>query len=195
MIKLNGSQDGASTIFIWRLRPCVIAKVATRSRLGLRDQIITFRTPTSRALWRAETLLTKEPATIAWIDTFERDDIFWDVGANIGIYSLYAAKVKAVATLAFEPAAFNYALLCDNIRLNGLEDGIAAYAIAFYRQPGLGELTVADDEPGAAVASIDDPGVGRLKQAALIFSVDDFIGRFEPPFPTHIKDRRGRRGG
>ena len=41
-----------------------------------KDQRIKFRTPTARALWRAETLLTKEPATIGWIDSFDRDDIF-----------------------------------------------------------------------------------------------------------------------
>lgn len=152
-----------------------------------RDKAIQFRTPTLRALWRAETLLTKEPATIGWIDTFDRNDIFWDVGANIGIYSLYAAKVRGVLTLAFEPAAFNHALLCDNIRLNGLEDRVAAYGLAFSNSSELGRLSVADDEPGAAVASVEDVGVGRLKQAVLVFSVDDFIERFQPPFPTHIK--------
>src|SRR5262245_15783933 len=61
-----------------------------------KDESIKFRTPSLRALWRAETLLTKEPATIRWIDRFAPRDIFWDVGANTGIYSLYAAKVKAV---------------------------------------------------------------------------------------------------
>ena len=35
----------------------------------------------------------KEPETNKWIDTFmKEDDVFYDVGANIGIYSLYAAK-------------------------------------------------------------------------------------------------------
>lgn len=135
----------------------------------------------------AETLLSKEPATIGWIDGFDRNDIFWDVGANTGIYSLYAGKVKGVPTLAFEPASFNHALLCDNIRLNGLEERVAAYAFAFSDRSRLGQLNVADDEPGAAFASVEDAGVGRLKQAVLVLSVDDFIERFAPPFPTHIK--------
>lgn len=156
-------------------------------KVKARDQLIQFRTPTARALWRAETLLTKEPATIGWIDSFNRDDTFWDVGANTGIYSLYAAKVKGVATLAFEPAAFNHALLCDNIRLNGLGDRVAAYGLAFSDRSQLGTLNLADDEPGAAVASVEDVGVGRLKQAVLVYSMDDFIARFAPPFPTHIK--------
>ena len=155
--------------------------------IRVRGQSIKFRTPSARSLWRAETLLVKEPATIGWIDSFCPDDIFWDVGANIGIYSLYAAKVNRVATLAFEPASFNQALLCDNIRLNGLEERVAAYALAFSHRSHLGRLNLADDEPGAAVASVADEGVGRLKQAVLIFSMDDFVARFQPPFPTHIK--------
>ena len=42
------------------------------------------------------------------IGTFDSQDVFWDIGANTGIYSIYAAKVKGISTLAFEPAAFNY---------------------------------------------------------------------------------------
>jgi FkbM family methyltransferase len=156
-------------------------------KIGAKDHVIKFRTPTARALWRAETLLTKEPTTIEWIDSFDRDDIFWDIGANTGIYSLYAAKVKDVLTLAFEPAAFNHALLCDNIRLNGLERRVVAYGLAFADHSQLGELSVADDEPGAAIASVAQSGAGHLKQAVLVFAVDDFIERFAPPFPIHIK--------
>jgi FkbM family methyltransferase len=151
------------------------------------QQVITFRTPSARALWRAETLLTKEPSTIAWINNFEPHDVLWDVGANIGIYSLYAAKVKSVATvLAFEPAAFNYALLCDNIRLNGMEGCLRAYGIAFSSRSRLGELSAADDEPAAAIASVEQTA-GKVTQSAVIFSIDDFVQHFDPPLPTHIK--------
>jgi FkbM family methyltransferase len=151
------------------------------------NHLIKFRTPSAKALWRAKTLLDKEPATIRWIDTFAPGEVLWDIGANIGIYTLYAGVVKGIEVLAFEPAAFNHALLCDNIRLNGLEDRVAAYGLAFADRSGVGTLTVADDEPGAAVASVGTAPVGRLKQAALVFTVDDFIARFAPRFPTHIK--------
>ena len=152
-----------------------------------KGETIRFRTPTARALWRAETLLTKEPVTIDWIDTFDSKDVFWDVGANIGIYSLYAAKAKGVLTLAFEPTAFNYAVLCDNIRLNHLEDRISAYCLALSDSSQIGTIVVADDEPGAAVASIDDAGVGSLKQAVMVLSIDELIDHLAPPFPNHIK--------
>src|SRR5215467_14181444 len=59
------------------------------------------------AQWRAQTLLAKEPETIEWIDSFADGDTFWDIGANIGIYSVYAAVSRRVRVLAFEPSAAN----------------------------------------------------------------------------------------
>jgi hypothetical protein len=97
-------------------KACNIVKVRSKGHL------IKFRTPTARALCRAETLLTKEPATIRWIDSFDKTTIYCDIGANVRIYGLYAANVKG--------RLFNHALLCDNIRLNGLEGRVAAYALA-----------------------------------------------------------------
>ncbi len=44
--------------------------------------------------WRAKTLLTKEPETIAWLDRMVANDVFFDIGANIGMYSIYAGKKK-----------------------------------------------------------------------------------------------------
>ena len=150
-------------------------------------ECIKFRTPSGKSLWRAETLFSKEPITIAWIDAFHKDDVFWDIGANVGVYSLYAAKVKGVLTLAFEPASFNHALLCDNIHLNALSGRISAYELAFSDRSQLGKLRLEDDEPGVALATIEQDGAGRLEQSILVFSIDDFVDRFSPPFPTHIK--------
>ena len=55
--------------------------------------------------FRAITAVSKEPDTIAWIDDFFADgDIFFDVGANVGVFSLYAAKKKHSSVIAFEPS-------------------------------------------------------------------------------------------
>ena len=42
--------------------------------------------------YRASTFESKEPETLAWIDGFKKNDSLLDIGANIGMYSLYAAK-------------------------------------------------------------------------------------------------------
>ena len=66
---------------------------------------------------RAFTFETKEPETLNWIRNFDAEDNLLDIGANIGIYSLYAAY-KGVNVISIEPDALNYALLNLNIRLN-----------------------------------------------------------------------------
>ena len=60
--------------------------------------------------FRARGLLTKQRGTIAWIDSFQPGSVFWDIGANIGSYALYAALRRDVKVVAFEPAAVNYFL-------------------------------------------------------------------------------------
>jgi hypothetical protein len=71
-------------------------------------------------LWRAETLLTKEPETIAWLNYYtSKGGTFYDVGANIGVYSLYAAiKNPQLSVYAFEPVKNNFISLLNNKKLN-----------------------------------------------------------------------------
>jgi len=79
-----------------------------------------FATPNWLTKWRAETFSSKEPETIDWINTFENDSVLWDIGANVGIYSCYAAKLKNCKVFSFEPSVFNLELLARNIQLNNL---------------------------------------------------------------------------
>ena len=53
-----------------------------------------FYMPNSLTRWRAQTLYSKEPGTIKWIDGFKKMKFFWDIGSNVGIYSLYASIKK-----------------------------------------------------------------------------------------------------
>ena len=44
-------------------------------------------------------------------------DVCWDIGANIGLYSLYAARAKGLKVFAFEPESTNFARFNNNINL------------------------------------------------------------------------------
>jgi len=58
--------------------------------------------------------------------TLRDDDVFYDIGANIGIYVLLANKFADLAQIvALEPEALNFAELCSNIYMNGLETVVA----------------------------------------------------------------------
>lgn len=70
-------------------------------------------------MWRVKTLYKKEEDTIAWIDSMSPGETFVDVGANMGIYTIYAAK-RGLNVFAFEPEAQNYALLTRSIIINEL---------------------------------------------------------------------------
>lgn len=71
-----------------------------------------------RLVWRAETFHTEEPDTVAWLDSIGPEDVLWDVGANVGLYSIYADKFRGCKVIAFEPESQNFALLVENVALN-----------------------------------------------------------------------------
>ena len=86
-----------------------------------------FFVPNKISNWRVKTLFDQEPETLEWIDTFQNDKkiIFWDIGANIGIYSIYAAtKHKNIDVVSFEPSTNNLRILSRNISINNLENTI-----------------------------------------------------------------------
>jgi len=71
---------------------------------------------------RARTFFTKEPETIEWIRRFDGTGIFWDIEANIGIYSLYCAALHLKMVIhAFEPLKSNFLRLWENIFLNDFQ--------------------------------------------------------------------------
>ena len=86
--------------------------------------------PSSMSKMRAEKFYSKEPITIEWIDNFnsskEKQIIFWDIGANVGTFSIYSALThKNIEVHAFEPSTSNLVLLSKNISLNNLSDHIS----------------------------------------------------------------------
>jgi len=89
-----------------------------------KDLKLKFYIPNRLSYYRIETFSTKEPETLNWIDKFEKKTTFWDVGANIGLYSCYAAKNKECKVYAFEPSIFNLEWLGKNIFLNKLVEKI-----------------------------------------------------------------------
>ncbi|MBI9082637.1 MAG: FkbM family methyltransferase [Desulfobacterales bacterium] len=163
--------------------------LAEKTQIGT----IRFFCPGKLPEWRAKTLLTKEPETIEWINTFNKEDIFWDIGANVGVYSLYAA-LRGLSVLSFEPSPSNYYLLSKNIEINKMDDKISAYCLALSDITKLDLMYMTDTRLGGALNSFGETRdwqgktyEASLKQAMLGFSIDDFIGRFKPSFPNHIK--------
>lgn len=131
--------------------------------------------------FRVRTLFTKEPETIAWIDTFESDEILWDIGANIGCYSLYAAK-KGIVVQAFEPAPVNFWLLNRNVAINKFRK-VTIYPFALSNRS---EIFFWEPNPlaGTAENQLLKEGKSCCVQA---YTIDELAKKSGVQFPTHIK--------
>lgn len=151
-----------------------------------------------RLRWRAETFFLDEPETIEWLDMIGPDDLLWDIGANVGLYAIYAAKVTGCRVVAFEPEAQNFAILMENIALNGLEDRVTAAMMPIIDKTGLGKLLIHAMTKGGAwnrFKSSDDSRTinsgprrqSSLTQVLISASIDDLIDKFGLECPTHIK--------
>jgi FkbM family methyltransferase len=88
--------------------------------------------PNQLTEWRVDSFYYKEPETLQWIDGFQKKDniIFWDIGANIGLYSIYnSLKNKNSNTICFEPSTSNLRILSRNISINNLGNNIKIFPI------------------------------------------------------------------
>lgn len=145
---------------------------------------------------RANDMLNKEPATTAWINSFEKGTVFWDIGANIGIYSLLAAKTRSAEVFAFEPYPPNFDNLIKNISLNGLSENVSTFCVAFAEKTKVDGFYVNSQWKGAGAsgnafgAAIDQRGEAFRsveKISTLGVSIDQFIEVFKVPCPQYLK--------
>lgn len=143
--------------------------------------------------WRFETLYTKEPETIEWIDAFSPGDLFWDIGANVGIYSIYAA-LRGVRVMAFEPHFANYFQLCANLILNPRASQVMPLCISFAADAKVDRLNLASVEFGASMSSFGRATDFRdrvfepvFSQGMLGMGIDRFVEVFGVEIPNHVK--------
>ena len=153
-----------------------------------------YATPNRTTAWRVKTFFDKEPETVAWIGTFKPEDVLVDVGANVGMYTIWAAKTAGARVFAFEPESQNYALLNRNIVYNELSEQVIAYCVALSDATSFDRLHLAIFEIGQSChsfgAALDfrleerPPG---LAQGAFATTLDALVADGTLPVPNHIK--------
>jgi FkbM family methyltransferase len=155
---------------------------------------LTFCTPSYIPQWRADTFSIKEPETLEWIDRFESGSVFWDVGANVGIYSCYAAKRSDSKVFAFEPSVFNLELLARNIVLNYLTPNITVVPLPLTDMLRTSALNMSSLAWGAAMSTFSKQygHDGEIIENPFIvpmigISMDDAINLLRITQPRYIK--------
>ena len=139
----------------------------------------------------------KEPETVEWIEQYVKPgDCFYDVGANVGSFSLIAHGVLDgnVRIYAFEPGFMNYPQLCRNIQLNNADAHIFPFQVALSNQTGPAIFHYNALESGSALHALGEPldiYGERFEPACSLpvlgYRLDDFIEQFALTPPTHMK--------
>lgn len=115
--------------------------------------------------WRADTFWEKEPETIVWTESFRQlrnsKLDFIDIGANVGVYSLYALTTGIFSrVIAIEPMPLNFKALEQNMTLNGFGADVILYSQPLYSHQIAADFLYEDLRVGASggqvVEKIDD---------------------------------------
>jgi FkbM family methyltransferase len=147
---------------------------------------------------RAVSLWVKEEGTMRWIDSEVRaGDVFMDVGANIGIYTIAAAhRVGAEGKVyAFEPHKINALALMRNVQLSKLVDRVDLFfcplsdktSILRFNYASLASASSGSQFGHAKVAGKDKTFEPIASEMAMSVSADELIEQNIIRPPTLIK--------
>jgi FkbM family methyltransferase len=152
----------------------------------INNKIVNFYIDNPHCLKRYSNILTKEKKTISWLNKMKNNDILWDIGANIGIYTLYAAAIKKVKVVSFEPMSNSYNVLLKNIDINNLDKKIYSYPVALGDKNRIG-FSFYNSNHAASARHLITNNLIKLKKKfenIIILKPDFFKG---VPQPSHIK--------
>ena len=160
-----------------------------------KNQRMSFSVPNHLALYRCKTFKTKEPDTLTWIEKMAKDSVFWDIGANVGLYSIYGAKYNKCKVYAFEPSVFNLELLARNININDLQDLITIVPLALTNRIGIQKFKMSNVTWGGALSTFgenfnqfgNDIGVPKFEYSLPGIAMDDVSSNFNVELPDYIK--------
>ena len=132
-----------------------------------------------------------EPETLKWIDSFDNSAQinFFDIGANIGHFSIYAATIhKNIQVVSFEPSVYNQIALMKNVSLNHLNESISIVGNPLSQFSQIGSLSLSSDQIGAAMNSFEykNSEINNNLYKMPSISLDSFIKTYDIK-PNYIK--------
>jgi predicted RNA methylase len=122
---------------------------------------VCFNIPSDQAIWRVETIETKEPKTTEWIRNLPPNSVVWDIGANIGIYSLYAAAYGH-RVVSIEAEDGHAETLARSVWLSGMADQITVVQARMDKRMTIDRLVDKEDYTPPTHIKIDTDGSDLL---------------------------------
>ncbi len=104
-------------------------------------------------------------------------DLFTDVGANIGSYTILASAVCEANTIAVEPDPETMRALERNIKANSIEKRVKAVQMALGAETGTARFTVGCDTVNRVVTN----GTSNTREVEMI-RLDDLLAGADPIF-------------
>lgn len=163
-----------------------------KSEVVFEGQKMFFMSGHGRLRWRAETFHTEEPMMVDWLKTFTDRDVFLDVGANVGTYSVPAAqRARQVIAVELDPA--NVYCLSANICMNNLQSKVVIVPIASSEKKSIQEIFYRDFSMGDALQSVGREQILPTKKPApysirqLTMPIDSLFNEYDLLQPTKIK--------
>ena len=143
------------------------------------------------SVWRYKSFYDKEPETIKWIDFFAASKFplnFLDVGANIGMYSLYfLSLVKNKMVICVEPFQKNFELLTQNLRLNNYVDRAQVINIPLSSEIKRGSAIVSDERPGGSGYKLIESDNGHQESIDVqVLDIDSILCPFDQKYVLKI---------
>ncbi len=153
-----------------------------------------FNISNRKTMVRATSLFNKEPVTIEWIRSFKHDSIFFDIGANIGQFTIFAGVISRCNIYSFEPESNNFQGLCKNIFLNNLQNIVNAFPVGISNNTKFTKLYLDDFYVGNSHNSVEYELDSNLEKKNYKFSqgifsttLNDLIDKWNLPIPNFIK--------
>lgn len=141
MIKIQSNGSGSSRLRKIALRLAHWCREALTVRVAVDDgrHRSSFHCETFNDAARPLSMMVKEEGTMRWLDREARPgDVFLDVGANVGIYTIAAAHRVGPAgrVFAFEPHKASAVTLMRNLVLSSVDEQVTVFTCALAEKPG-----------------------------------------------------------
>ena len=133
--------------------------------------------PDRTSVYWAKSGVNGEPTTNAWINSFDSNDTFLDIGANIGLYSMMAATRGLSRVYAVEPNPYTFSVLARNVAENQFGSCIVPLNFAMARTSSIVSFNLSGLDAGTAQNEIvfKPEDVNNMSIIVPSFSLDEFV--------------------